>query len=448
MANLIHLPAPQLDPLTELQKCFCLVKLSGELRVADRQEIADVLAARRSGEVGFYRMGDGKKLMLRCLETLAVPSKPSQIVEDLWVSPATHVYDAVAFSPLLLPPTTLNYWVPSPVVPVQGDWSIIEAFLLVVLCNGNRKLFRYLLRCLAHMLQRPDEKPGVILVFLGGQGTGKGTFFVLLRAVWPRTTLQVSDVDHVVGRFNAALERNFAICMDEALFAGDRKSLDRLKSVVTESHITIEQKHQPRREIESFHRFFAASNHDHFANIETDDRRFVFFRVSNKHQEDLPYFKALHAAIADPTVISAMVHDLLALDLSGFDVRQRPKTPEHAQQKLKSLDGFDRFWYEVLVSGDFRVGDPNGMSDLWDSFRFISTAKLRSYCEQFNKPSRQFRPLQAQDISKSLKKYCPDASQDRAMIHGRQERGYDLPPLSVARDAFATGIGGKIAWPI
>lgn len=87
------------------------------------------------------------------------------------------------------------------------------------------------------------------------------------------TTLQVAKIDQVVGKFTSALERNYIICMDEALFAGDRAAIDNLKSIVTEQYLHIEQKFQPSRSIESVHRLFAASNHDHFAHVESDDRR-------------------------------------------------------------------------------------------------------------------------------------------------------------------------------
>ena len=78
------------------------------------------------------------------------------------------------------------------------------------------------------------------------------------------------------------MERSFIINMDKPQLSGDRKSMDRLKSIITEPTITIEQKYQPRRTIQSLHRFFATSNHDHFGNIELDDRRFVFLRISKR----------------------------------------------------------------------------------------------------------------------------------------------------------------------
>jgi phage/plasmid-associated DNA primase len=117
------------------------------------------------------------------------------------------------------------------------------------------------------MLQFPALKPGVMVVLLGKQGTGKGLFFEILHRIWPKTYLLVSDINQVLGQFNAALERNYVIVMDEAMFSGDRKSQDRLKSLITENTCHIEQKYQPSRTIESVHRFFASSNHSNFSNV-------------------------------------------------------------------------------------------------------------------------------------------------------------------------------------
>ena len=445
MSSLPQVMQP-LVPLVEVQRVFCLMKMAGQLLVVERQQVTDVLSGVWRGEVDFYRAADATKLIRRFLEQLPVSSDSRQVISSFWIDSATHVYDAIAFSPLPTPLTTLNYWVPSPVVPQSGDWSVIGEFLRDVICDGDGVLYEYLIGYLAHMLQKPEEKPGVMLVLLGGQGTGKGTFFVLVRRVWPRTTLQVSDVDEVTGKFNAALERNYVICMDEALFSGDRKALDRLKSLVTERHVTVEQKHQPRREIESFHRFFAASNHDHFAKVAPDDRRFVFLRVSDAHKEDHGYFKTVHTALLDDAAISAMVYDLLALDLSGFNVRDRPKTQEHTEQKLKSLEGFDRYWFEVLQTGDLSGGGAGAISKPWDKNPFVGTAALRQNCERFHSAVRQFHTLQAQYISAGLKKWCPQAVSTRKVEHGNQVRGYNLPSLTVARQAFESGIGGQVDW--
>lgn len=440
------------DPnaLTELQKRFCLIDLSGEIRIVDRQKVKDVLAGKDADDMAFYKRVDGNIRLRRYLESLPISCDPSKVILDFGVDPTTYLYDRVAFSPQKQPATTLNYWCGPTVNPVPGDCKRIGKYLLQVICNGDRSICTYLLSYLAHMLQKPGEKPGVMPVLLGGQGTGKGMFFQLLGSIWGRTTLLVSDIDQVTGRFNAALERNYAICMDEALFSGDRRSQDRLKSLITEPRIQIEQKYQPARCIESVHRFFAASNRDHFASVDRDDRRFLFLRVSYKHQRDTSYFSQLCAAIEDPTVIGAFVEFLLNLDITNFNVRERPETQEHAAQKLQSLDGFDRYWYEVLTTGDF-TGRESG-AELWDESVFKPTSVLARKYRDFDKQAERYRTIQESQVSGALRKLCPSARATRQKYPlcgpeaKQQKRGFQLPGIAQARKDFEGYLGCQVAW--
>ena len=214
--------------LVHLQECYALLVLAGEIRFVDMNEVAAVMAGNQGG-INFYRRNEAQILIYRALENQPYNCHPKTEFNNLLVNPNTHVYQAVAFSPLSTPPSTLNYWIDPPIKPKQGDWSVIQEFLHSVISDNNVLLYDYIIRYLAHMLQRPGQKPGVMVVFLSGQGTGKGTFFKMLECIWSRTTLQVSDVGEVIGQFNAALERNYVVCMDEALFHGDKKSLEKLK---------------------------------------------------------------------------------------------------------------------------------------------------------------------------------------------------------------------------
>ena len=252
----------------------------------------------------------------------------------------------------------------------------------------------------------------------------------------------------MIGQFNAALERNYVICMDEALFSGDKKSMERLKSLITEPSCRIEQKYQPSRTIDSYHRFFAASNNGHFAQIDKDDRRFLFLRVSSDFQCDLEYFEKLHRLIADEDVVSAMVFDLLTIDLDNFNVRSRPLTAEHTMQKIQSLTGFERYWYEKLQSGDLR--DCECISNLWSEPRFISTRDIIRGYEEYDKNAGRYHPVQSQQIASALEKLCPSATPARTTndSYGNkaQSRGYQLPSIGVARTEFERIIGSKLQW--
>jgi len=439
--------ATPLIPLQELQHAFCLFKLAGAIWVVERNEIKAVRNGSGAKEISMYRPGDGKLLMQRHLETLSVPSDPRKEVSNFMLSPHTNVYDAVAFSPLPTPPGTLNYWVGSPVAPQKGDWESLKAFMLWVICDGDIGLYRYLVLFLSHMLQKPEDKPGIMIVLLGGQGTGKGTFFELLRAIWSQTTLQVPSVDHIIGQYNAAIERNYVLCMDEALFSGDKKATERLKSFVTERTVTIEQKFQPRRTIGSVHRFFASSNNAHFAQVDADDRRFMILRVSEALKGNFAHWDQVHKAIADPAIVSAMVHDLGSYNLASFNVRARPKTKAHTDQKIRSLSGFDRYWHEVLQSGGFGSGVYPEPSGEWSAPCFVSTAGLMSGWKDCEKGQRQFGARQERDMHGAMKRLCPSASGGRHKPkYGDQQRGYFLPSLPVARVEFARAMGGEVVW--
>ena len=449
MSNLIYLNASK-TALQHLQDHYALVDLTGDIRVVDRGQIASVLSGTHHGEISFYKKADADLQLKRALECLAVPSKPSEVVRNFWVSPNTLQYKATAFSPLATPPTTLNFWTGPTVTAVPGVWVSLRDYLRDVICDGNIDAYDYLVNYMAHMMQKPEEKPGVMIVLLGGQGTGKGVYFNLLRAVWPLTTLQVSDVDQVIGKFNAVLERNFIVCMDEALFYGDRRAIDRLKSTVTEPFIQIEQKYQPSRSIGSVHRFFASSNHEHFANVERDDRRFLFLRLSAARQQDTAYFSAISAAIKDPNTLGALAYYLQRKDLSKFDVRLKPKTAEQVTQKLRSLNGFERFWYEVLTSAD--LGGGSQTSDTWTTDVFVPTTILLGTYREFDKNAQRHNTLQEAQVAETIRRICPSATKTRELVaqsYGSstvQKRGYRFPAIDVARDEFSDYLGCDLDW--
>ncbi len=216
MASITPISAAS-SPLQELQSAFCLLRLSGDVVIAEYKQIDALRSGVDREGVQMFRMTPGKLLLRRHLEALPLPSDVGKAISEFMVSPNTTVYHRIAFSPLKTPPTTLNLWSGPTAIPRSGSWDTIKSFLLEVIADGDIGLYRYLILFLSHMLQKPEDKPGVVIAMLGGQGTGKGSALRIVERIWSSSTLLVSDVDHVIGRFNAALECNYAICMDEAM---------------------------------------------------------------------------------------------------------------------------------------------------------------------------------------------------------------------------------------
>jgi hypothetical protein len=373
-------------------------------------------------------------------------------MKTFWVSPKTICNSGIEFNPRGTSEHYLNLWVGPTIVARVGSWTLIAAFFLDVVCDGDADVYQYILSYIAHALQKPWEKPGVLIAMLSGQGTGKGTVARILRKIWSATYLHVHNIDAVTGNFNASLERAFIVFMDEALFSGDRRASDALKSLITEPVISINEKHQPARQTSSYHRYFAATNADHFKNTDRDDRRDLVLRVSEERKGDHGYWDALNAEI-DGGGVEAMVHDLLAMDLSGFNVRAKPNTNELLEQKLQSLGPVQRWWHDVLYRGDV-FNDTSVGSDRDENVHmgyprwpdFISTAHAIEGV-MYVAGGRTFRKPSAFDLVKTFKELCPSAPQQQKVFAGARHRGFTLPTLELARADFEQYIGAPVQWP-
>ena len=447
MASVLNLTFSPVSPLQTLQAKYSLYKGGSDIWVI---ETAQVEAYLRGGPQAptILKRSAAELLMRRELENLPVPSKPNEVIRQFYADPNTHMYEGMAFSPLPQPDSILNLWRPPTLTPKKGDWGAIRKHLFEVICSQNRKNYSYLLRFLAHMIQKPEEKPGVMIVLLGRQGTGKGAFFQMLGRIWRYSVLQVTDVERVTGRFNAALGQNYVVVMDEALFAGDRRAQDRIKSLVSEPTISIEEKHQPQRVIESFHRFFAASNHEHFVQVDNDDRRYFILQVSDKVAQNEIYFKRLFEAIGSDEAIASFIHTLAKIDLTGFNPRVAPKTQAHAEQKILSLSRFEKYWHHAMWTAE--LPDFGTYTKPWEGDAFISSGKLAEAASKFDSNSSRFKPITHQEVAREISRLCPSALPVRKSLSNFDgvPRGYELPSVQVARHEFEAAKGFKVDWDV
>jgi len=436
------------DPLQYLQQQFAYLNMDGRLSLVDLTSLERRTNQGIAAKLSLSNLQDGNLLIRRALRAKFQDVNLNDISIKFAHSPDTRCYSGVEFNPAGNSEGYLNLWVGPTTQPKAGEWQRIAAFLHEVICDKDEACYQYLIHYIAHALQRPEEKPGVMIAMMSGQGTGKGTLARILRKIWSATFMQIHNINDVTGNFNASLERAYIVFMDEALFSGDRRASDALKSLVTESVIQINEKHQPARQISSYHRFFAATNAEHFKNTERDDRRDLVLRLSESRKGDHEYWKALNAEI-DGGGVEAMMHDLLVLDLAAFNVRDKPDTNELLEQKLQSLNPIQRWWHDRLYQG-FIDGEPvgNGFTEVnakaqWPEF--LSTlAAIQGVITVSG--GRFYRKPAAIDMAKAIKEMCPSARQEQVTTQGSRKRGFVLPELEQARSDFDRYIGGKVAW--
>jgi hypothetical protein len=422
--------------LATIQTQYALINLNGALWVLDRRRLDAPCNQGMAAQLALSNFSHGGLLIRRAVKEQFPQADARTVADSFFQSPGTTCYQGVEFNPRETTPGWLNLWVGPTIVPAAGDCKAIKRFLFEIVCRRDPAAYMYLMNYMAHALQRPWEKPGVMIILIGGQGTGKGTFGRILQRIWGASYVQVTNIDHVTGTFNGALERSFIVFMDEALFAGNRSASDRLKSLVTEPVVLINEKHQPTRQITSHHRFVAATNASHLKHTERDDRRDFTLRLSDERKGDFAYWKPLHEDI-DGEGLDALVYELLQRDLSEFNVRAKPSTPELIEQKLMSLDAIERWWFDSLQNGTI------GESGVWPSF-IPTTEALEGV---FTTPGTRLykRPI-GRELVRAIKPLAPSVRLDQRRVEGHRQRGLVLPSLEVARAEFETWIGGSIDW--
>lgn len=241
-----------------------------------------------------------------------------------------------------------------------------------VLADNNPDVFDYLLKWLKVVLVA-KLKSKVALVFIGGQGTGKGSFWDEFlgqklvggdedgRCNGPYS--QIGDIDKIVGRFNTLGIGRLLINGDEcSSFGGAYKQNNALKRILTERVNQWEQKGVDAITVRDFANYIFTTNNPHPVKVEADDRHFLVLKVGNKYKQNKDYFVALMNEVAIEGSEAIFMRYLMErVDITSF-------SPEHnlvmtdAKRTLiaHEVPSSVRFLQQALEDGKAEL-PPDGM---------------------------------------------------------------------------------------
>ena len=318
--------------------------------------------------------------------------EPTPIFADYataWLkNPGHRVYgDGVLFEPgKKLLASQFNMWQGFAVEPKENLNLVALAYIYwhinEIICGGNPELIQYFYDWVAYTFQNPDKPAGTALVCRGEKGTGKGIIAQFLLKIWGKHGFTISSSKHLVGNFNAHLADTCFLFADEAFFSADKQGEGRLKALITEPLIPIERKGVDVIQQPNYLKIFMATNSDWAVPASRDERRYCVFDVSAAKKGDTDYFKAIGAAIEDPAVQAAFLHDMLHHDLSQYHSGNIPESKGLQDQRMHSLDSAGKWLLDSLNNGYFEARNEASKpikiewnttipaSDLWNSYIF------------------------------------------------------------------------------
>lgn len=365
--------------------------------------------------------------------------------------PKRRQFRTVVFTPGKDIPEVYNMWKGFACESRPGDCELFLAHTRDNVCCGNEEHFNYLMGWLARLIQYPASQGEVAVVLRGGRGTGKSFFAVQLGKLLGRHFLHVSNGSHLTGNFNSHLRDLVLLFADEAFFAGDKKHASILKTIITEATLTIERKGVDVETAPNYIHLIMASNDMHVIPAGGDERRFFVVDVGQEQQQNSVYFKAI-ADQMNSGGREALLHYLMTYDLSGYEVRDVPKTTALHEQKLLSLDPDSEWWYQKLVDGNLLR-----MKDGWPP-EVIKDALVDDYVEHTKRFNVARRGSQTA-LGRFLNKMCPRMKQIRrtARVEVPSGEGWTktvkmrmmhliMPSLTEARAQWER-LHGQEVWP-
>lgn len=369
-------------------------------------------------------------------------------ISKLWMEAAERKsYDGLVFAPgQKCDPRFFNLWKRFAVEPSErkeNNCDAVKAFLSHItenICANDPTISRWLIGYFAHLVQKPQEKPLVALVFKGKKGVGKSAVTDIVGHLLGNSYLSVANKRFIVGNFNSHLENCLMATFEEAFWSGDRQTDGILKDLITGKHHFIERKNQEPYKMKNITRVCIIGNEEWIVPASQDERRYAVFNVGEARKQDIRFFEDMRLGM-EAGGYEELLRYLLDFDLTGLSFNLAPQTEGLHEQKLQSLDLFHQWWRDSLNDGELINVSEDGSwptevrkDQLRDGFFvYLKNRQIRSRFPNEKMIGKQF-------------KECALIESRRIKIADKKTWIYCLPSLHEAREKWDRFIGHKTEW--
>lgn len=269
-----------------------------------------------------------------------------------------------------------NLWKGWSLEPIPFDDSvklITDDYLRDVVCSGNKESANWLLDWLAHLIQKPWERPGTAVVLTGRKGNGKSTIIEILRMFARRYVFSTAKKKQIVGGFNGHMANCLVLVAEEAMLAGDGEADSVLKDLITAPTVSIEQKFKDAVMVDCYLRVFVFSNDPWVVAATDDERRFFVPTVSEHRRGDKLFFNKLYSYFKGDGA-AQFLDFLMKRDISCFDPRIAPETKGLKEQREFGLAITYKLIIDAMHSGAF-TNDVGGATEWPDGAECVITRR-------------------------------------------------------------------------
>lgn len=460
--------SPTVNLLQDYNDRFATVTVEGKFRIA-------ALSTDPGKSPTFFSKTDFLDKVATDYTEMEVDGKKKVVPKGrLWLaSPRRRTYEDVDFRPGEEDDgKTLNLWGGWVVQPSEAAYKAgrCDAFLQLVyeiICGEDGDLAIWLMNWMANIVREPMGKSMTAPVIIGKEGAGKslmvGYFGMILG---PAYTVVTQD-KHLIGSFNRHLAGTLLLHSEEALYGGDRKHANIIRSLITDEFRIFEQKGLDAKQVNNYLRLIMLSNLPHAAPAMPGDRRYTVIDMGQRMVHQSLLEQVIDEKNSDGP--AALFHYLLhEFDYDPKLARKNVKNENLTEMKTHNMTPLEAWWMEVLSTGSLLpdrlnwaqrpekaywpecVGAPALFSSMEVSLKSRGARAIPSNVSFKHLMERMLGSYQLLRGSRGYTNLLvgePGVPQAWTLLNDRQVSYVNFPPLEEARAGFERYIGQKIDWP-
>lgn len=237
-----------------------------------------------------------------------------------------------------------NIWRDSGVEAKPGNVAVFLDHMANVVPDETER--GYVLDYLAMLVQSPGQKVHYALLIRGGQGTGKSWIGRMMTAIIGAPNVVFPSNDEVLSQWTVWTEGSCLAVIEELMARGRLDMANRLKPIITEPTLRIEEKKRSIYTIPNHLNLIAFTNHEDALPIENGDRRWLVIS-SDMRPMDEGYYDRLFAFLngdGPATVKHYLMQRKVALNPKGM----APTTRGKQEMRRRSLSEAEQYLSELL----------------------------------------------------------------------------------------------------
>ena len=347
-----------------------------------------------------------EKVLVKCYKHLQSGSTSngapiSFINRWIFSNPDIRQKKKIGIYPAKCPENTYNLWKPFDMELVQAwtqDDAAVELFKrhIMILCNNEEIVATWFMRWIAHAIQCPETKNGMMPTFVSNQGAGKNTLLEILQKIMGRSKILDSSnpARDVYGSFNGLMKDAFLVSLSELSPKDLKDASGRIKALITDGTLLINQKGVDAYEITSYHRFMVFTNHEETIKPTKDDRRNCVIRCSDELckkdsfgnskpeaelQKITDYIKKIRPILDDENALKNIYEMLKLIDVSTFMDESPPQTDFHKTQSQLSVNPIDSFMKHLTLENHHNIDIEMSSGLLYSEFRNWNAKNNNNY---------------------------------------------------------------------